>query len=411
MTLPVKIILIVVLVLLFLLSSIYSGSETAYSTLSPAKLHDMQENKSRFAHLIAKQSKRYNQILSTILIGNNLVNVSSATLMSLLLNYTALSDTQATIISTAIVTPLLVLFGEIVPKLVAKSYPVAFLKTFCIFIEINYWLFFVLTFPISKLSRKVYETNSEEDIKSFLKIAQNEGVLETSESILAQNALNLDSTKVISHYVKLKDVQTIDYKSTVKDALRIFKETNYSRLPVIKEDTLIGVILIKDIFDANHKDRIIDYLKNVPFISANSILSSALEKLRFARSHMGFVVPNNNSNETIGIITIEDIIEEIIGEIYDEYDDDEEIYEISLAKSRVQSNLYVYDVFKQLDIDLTFLTEEEEELDLRSWLLKRTNKIRLTKNFRYNLEDEITFKVVEIIKGPQHYAIIEIHKL
>ncbi|RIV16898.1 CNNM domain-containing protein [Mycoplasmopsis gallopavonis] len=405
------VILIIVLVLLFVLSSIYSGSETAYSTISPAKIHDMVENQEKLSKLIHKQSKRYNQILSTILIGNNLVNVSSASLMTFLLSNAAIGQAHAAIISTAVVTPLLVLFGEIIPKLLAKAHTVGFLKTFCLFIEVNYWIFFILTYPISKLSKKVYETNTEEELKSFIKIAQNEGVLQTGESLLAQNALDLDSTKVVSHYIKLKDVQVIDFKATVKEALEIFKETNYSRLPVMKENNLIGIILVKDIFHVKSTDRVIDYLKNVPHLSANSILSSALEKLRAARAQMGFVIENNNSTDVIGIITIEDIIEEIIGEIYDEYDDDEQIYEISLEKSRVQSNVKMLDVFKQLEISLGLLEENESDLTLREWLLKKTKKTRLTKNTRFTLDDEVSFKVIEIVKNQKHSAIIEINKL
>ncbi|WP_426461523.1 CNNM domain-containing protein [Mycoplasma hafezii] len=411
MSLELKIILSFVLILLFLLSSIYSGSETAYSTISPARLHDMVENKERFATIIQKQSKRYNQILSTILIGNNLVNVGSASLMTYFMARVIGNDETAAIISTAVITPLLVLFGEIIPKLLAKSYPVKFLKTFCLFIELNYWLFFILTYPISKISKKVYETNTEEDIKNFIKIAQDEGVLQTGESILAQNALDLDSTKVSSHYIKLKDVETVDFKATVGEALKIFKETNYSRLPVIKDGQLIGIILVKDIFHVQKSERVVDYLKNVPNISANSILSSALEKLRAARAQMGFVVENNSSTDTIGIITIEDIIEEIIGEIYDEYDDDEVIYEISLEKSHVQSDVKMNEVFKQLELDTELLEEGESELDLRSWLLKRTNKSRLTKNTKYIIENEISFKVIEIVKNQKFSAIIEVHKL
>nr|WP_233262770.1 CNNM domain-containing protein [Mycoplasma sp. NEAQ87857] len=403
--------LIIILILLFLLSSIYSGCETAYSSISAAKIHEMVEKKERFGTLIQRHVKKYNQILSTILIGNNLVNVGSATLMSFIIGQANFDSGTAAIISTAVVTPLLVLFGEIIPKLLAKAHPVMYLKIFGIFIEINYWFFFVLTYPISKLSKKVYETHTEEDLKNFLKIAQNEGVLQTGESLLAQKALDLDSTKVQAHYIKLKDVETIDSKATVAEALDLFIDTNYSRIPVIKEGTLIGIILLKDIFHVNKKERIIDYVKTVPFISANSILSSALEKLRLVRSQMGFVVENNNSNEPIGIITIEDIIEEIIGEIYDEYDDDEEIYEISLEKSRVQSNVIVSEVFKQLEIDTDLLADDEWDLTLRHWLLNKTNKQRLTKNTRYTLDDKVSFKVIEIVKNQKHTAIIEVHKL
>ncbi|MHA3828197.1 CNNM domain-containing protein [Mycoplasma sp. Z1473D] len=400
-----------VLIILFLLSSIFSGSETAYSTISPSKLYDMVEKKKRFANLINKQVKKYNQLLSTILIGNNLVNVASSALTSYVLSlYFAEGDPTTVIISTVIVTPILVLFGEITPKLIAKSHPEKYLSIFCIFNEIMFVLFFPLTYPISKLSKNVYVTNSEEDIKSMLSLAQEEGVLQTGESILAQNALDLDSTKVSQHYIRLKDVTTISSKSNIADALQVFKETNYSRLPVEKDGQLIGIVLLKDIFNLK-KGRIIDYMKHVPLVSANSILSSALEKMRSARAQMAFVVENNNSTDILGIITIEDIIEEIVGEIYDEFDDDEEIYEVSLEKARVQSNVKMSDLFKQLEIDDELISPDEEDMDLRSFLLKRTGAKRLYKNARYTLDNEVTFKVVEIVKNKKFSAFVEVNKI
>ncbi|UWW00639.1 CBS domain-containing protein [Mycoplasmopsis felis] len=168
--------------------------------------------------------------------------------------------------------------------------------------------------------------------------------------------LSLDSTKVLSHYIKLKDVTTLSYKANVSEAIHLFKETNYSRIPVEQNDQLIGILLLKDIFHLK-KGKIINYIKRVPLISSNSILSSALEKMRAARAQMGFVVENNNSTDVIGIITIEDIIEEIIGEIYDEYDDDEKIYEISLEKSRVWGDTLIGELFKQLELDPSLLEE------------------------------------------------------
>ncbi|SYV96982.1 Hemolysin C, partial [Mycoplasmopsis edwardii] len=153
--------------------------------------------------------------------------------------------------------------------------------------------------------------------------------------------MDLDSTKVLSHYIRLKDVTSIRFKANIKEAHEIFKETNYSRLPIEQDGKLIGILLLKDIFHLQ-KGKIMNYMKQVPTVSANSILSSALEKMRTARAQMAFVTENNNSSEIIGIITIEDIIEEIIGEIYDEYDNEEKIYEISLEKSRVEEDVIMW---------------------------------------------------------------------
>ncbi|MBN4083520.1 HlyC/CorC family transporter [Mycoplasma sp. CSL10137] len=407
-------IFIPILLALFFLSGVYSGCETAYSTLTKAKIYEMVENKEKFSKIIEKHSNRYNRILTTILIANNIVNVLSATMTALLLgkvfeNYTNASF-LTTIISTALVTPLLVIFGEITPKLLAKTNPKKFLKMWSWWIDVNYWFFWVLTWPISKLSKKVYVTHSEEDLKNIINIAQNEGVLQTGESLLAQNALDLDSTKVSSHYIRMKDVTYLNYKTSIADALKVFAETNYSRIPIEKDKKMIGIVLLKDIFLLK-KGQLLKYVKQVPQISSNSILSSALEKMRSAQAQMAFVVENNSSTDVLGIITIEDIVEEIVGEIYDEYDDDEQIYEISLEKSRVQSDVIMWDLFKQLEIDSSLLEDSEHDLTLRDFILLKTSKTRLYKNARYVLNDKVAFKIIEISKEKKKISTVEVTKL
>ncbi|TDV24443.1 CBS domain containing-hemolysin-like protein [Mycoplasmopsis mustelae] len=386
------------LLLLFVLSAVYSGCEIAYSTISKAKIYEMLERKEKCAKLINKYAGRYERVLTTILIGNNLVNVISSILTSWFLAQLIPNNESLTIIiTTVIVTPLLVIFGEITPKLIAKKYPKKYLQIFIWWIEFSYWIFWILTWPIKRFSKQMYITNSEQDLKSMINLAQSEGVLQTGESILAKNALDLDSTKVASHYVKLKDVTTLNYKASLQEAKDLFKETNYSRIPVEKNGELIGIILLKDIFYLT-RARIINYVKTVPFISTHSVLSSALDKMRAARAQMAFVVENNNSTDILGIISFEDIMEEIVGEIYDEYDDDEDIFEISLEKSRVKGNVIMWDLFKQMKINTNLLKEDEENLTVYQYFTKKIDRPRLYKNSKYTLKNKVTFKVLELYK-------------
>ena len=188
-----------------------------------------------------------------------------------------------------------------------------------------------------------------------------------------------------------------------------FKETNYSRLPIEKDDNLIGILLLKDIFFLQ-KGNIMNYIKNVPNVSANSILSLALEKMRQARAQMAFVVENNNSDKVIGIITIEDIIEEVVGEIYDEYDTDEMIYEISLEKSRARGNVLMKTLWKQLEFEEEFdltLSEDEEKMTLSEWIEKQLNH-SLRVNSKLEYQDKITFKVLSKKNTKKKYDVIEI---
>lgn len=398
----------IILFLLILFSAIFSASETAYTTVSRAKIENMIEKKQKFAKLIQKQHLFFNRILGTILIANNLVNIASATLFSYVLSLTTMSSGKATIISTVVMTPLIVLFAEILPKLIAKAYPERVIRSTCWFIEALYWIFFPITYPISKIGKKIYITNTEEDMKNLINIAQDEGVLEINESTMAKNVLDLDSSKVSQNYVKLKDIDYLNYKATLQDALNKFKETNYSRLPIEKDGDMIGILLLKDIFFLK-RGNIMNYVKTVPKISANSLLSIALEKLRKARAQMGFVIKNNNDDSVIGIITIEDIIEEVVGEIYDEYDDDEQIYEISLERCEARGNVKISTIWKRFEWDeiLNLEAPNDEDLNLSNWLKNRVGH-ELHVNTKYTYEDKIDFQVISLKNKDQKFDIIDI---
>ena len=389
----------IILILLLTFSAIFSSCETAYTSINPSKIETMIDNKEKGAKLIKKQHMFFNRTISTILIANNLVNIASSALFSYLLSTlipTNKSNLQV-IISTCVLTPIIVIFSEVVPKVVAKAHPVGVIKSFYWFIEMLYWLFIPLTYPIRKIGKKIYITNTEEEVKSLIDIAKEEGVLEQGESTMVQNALDLDSAKVSQHFIRLKNVDYVSWKSSMQEVLEKFKETNYSRIPIEKDDNLIGIVHLKDIFYLQ-KGNILNYIKTVPTVSANSILSVALEKMRDSRAQMAFVVNNNTSDKVIGIITIEDIIEEIVGEIYDEFDNDETIYEISLEKCRAKGNVEMKTLWKQLEFEDLFddfeLPEEEKDMTLYEWFEKQLQH-KPRKNSKIDYKEKISFKLIE----------------
>ncbi|WP_412031656.1 hemolysin family protein [Metamycoplasma buccale] len=397
-----------VLLILIVFSAIFSSCETAYTSINPGKIESLVENKVKGSKIIKRQYLAFNRTLSTVLIANNLVNIASSVLFSYLLG-TLLQPYLAAWISTLVMTPIIVVFAEIIPKLVAKTHPLGVIKAFFWFIESLYWLFIPISYPISKIGKKIYITNTEEDVKNLLNIAKNEHILEIGESSMAQNALDLDSTKVSQHYIKMKNVDFLNSRSTLQEALDKFKETNFSRLPVEKDGNMIGIIHLKDIFFLK-KGNIMNYIKTVPNVSANSVLSVALEKIRKARAQMAFVLENNNSDQVIGIITIEDILEEVVGEIYDEYDTDEQIYEISLEKCMAKGTVKLKTLWKQLEFeDVLGLPLPEEDIDktLSIWLEEKVGH-SLRKNSKFDYEDKISFKVIEKKSKQKNYDVINI---
>ncbi|ACF07463.1 Putative Mg2+ and Co2+ transporter CorB [Metamycoplasma arthritidis] len=401
---------IIAILVLLISSAIFSSCETAYTSVGSAKIQSLIDNKKRGAKLIQKQHANFNRTLSVVLLGNNLVNILGSVLLSLVLNQAIPNkDGLVLLISTLVMTPITVIFAEIIPKLVAKAHPVGVIKTFYWFIETLYWIFFPISYPISKLGKRIYITNTEEEVKSLLNVAKNEGVLEINESSMAKNALDLDSTKVSQHYIKLKNVDYIMSHFSLAETLAKFKETKFSRLPIKKDDNLIGIILLRDIFFLK-KGNIMNYIKTVPNISANSTLSSALEKMRRSQAQMAFVVENNSSEKVIGIITIEDILEEVVGEIYDEYDTDETIYEISLEKCRAKGMVTMKDLWKQLELAEVLnleLPDNEEDQKLFNWFSEQVgHKPRLNTKLVY--KDLISFKLIEKVSKTGVSDIFEI---
>ncbi|AIA29339.1 hypothetical protein MCFN_00905 [Mycoplasmopsis californica] len=404
----IDLIIIIVLCLLLLCSSIFSSCETAYSALNPGKIESMLDRREFGAKLIKKQYNVFNQMLTLILILNNIANIGLSAAVSYILSkhLTGNLSEYSALISTAVLTPIIVVLGEITPKLVAKRYPERVAKAFCYVLEVLYWLFFPLCWIVSKMSKDIYITNTEQDVKNLIDVAHTEGVLEANESIMAQNALDLDTTKIRKHYVKIKDMSYLSYKANISEALALFKETNYSRLPIEKDGEFLGIVLLKDIFSLE-KGKVINYLKTIPYVSANSTLAVGLERLRSHRAQMAFVVNNYQSKEVIGIITIEDILEEIVGEIFDEYDEEEvqDIFEISLELFHASGYVLMKQIQKQMNLDFE-LSEKELGQTLEEWATAKSGA-KLTKNTRFEY-DGVFFKVLSTPTNKQKHYRFEI---
>ncbi|MDJ1648703.1 CNNM domain-containing protein [Mycoplasma phocimorsus] len=399
--LSIKTTLYSIVLLFVIISAIFSGAEMAYSTINPGELEEKISKKSKIAALIKRQRSKFNMLLTTILIGNNIVNIASASLLSFLLSKDLSgNDYLITIISTLILTPIIIIFGEITPKMLAKKSAFNYLAFFVYFILIFYYLFWPVSWLISKMSKEKLTTNSEVELKHMINIASEEGVLEKHEEMITKNALDLDNKKVAQHYIKLSEIDYLNYTDTVAEAKKLFKETYYSRIPLMKDNQLISFVHIKDIFDLDDNLKIFDVAKFAPIISANSTLSSALDKLRLSRAQMGFVVKNNSSSKTIGIITIEDIIEELVGEIYDEFDEEEDIIEMSVHKFKVKGKTSIKELEKVLEIDIKI---KNKDIQFKDWLFKNITG-NITRSTRYNYKDAFSVKTISINRKTKEFV-------
>lgn len=325
------IILSVVLLFLLLLSGYFSGCESSFSSLTKEKwIVYKKEHKNNFLiRSIDTLNKNYSMTLSTVLIGNNLVNIGATTISTVLFTSMFYSfgfkDESAILgITTAIMTILVIIFGEYIPKNFAKQNPLKFALFAGIPLYFFYYLFWPISFTFNFLFRtKKEEKVTEKEISYLIDIAEDDDVFEISEAELIKNAMTFDEKKVKD--AMRKTVISINYESNSKTILETFEMTRYTRLPVVKNKKVIGILNIKQFLLAyienQMEDLDIDKFIDVPlFATEEEKLDVILKKIKMVKKHMAIVVDNLNNKKMIGIITLEDLLEEIVGEIYDEQD-------------------------------------------------------------------------------------------
>lgn len=321
---------IIVLIVLIVFSSYFSATETAYTSCNRIRLKSIENNnpqKASKAQKILKQLDNYDRLLSTVLVGNNIVNIAASSLATVLFVALLKNDDLAPLISTIVITVVVLIFGEVVPKTYAKDHPEAFAMMFykmTAFFEI---LFFPITWVLSLLKKlfksKKEATITEDELITIVEEAENEGEIDEHESELIRSAIEFDDVDVYDVMVPRVNVEAIADDASMDEIAKIFKETGYSRLPVFHEsiDTVIGIIHMKDFYELyyDNKTDIRPIIQSSVCVTLNMKISAVLRLLQKAKIHLAVVV--DEFGGTAGIITLEDIIEELVGEIYDEHDE------------------------------------------------------------------------------------------
>lgn len=399
------IIFISLLALLLIFSALFSAAETAYSSLSKSKLQLKVDGGSKVAKLIQKHYNTFGKTLATILICNNLVNISSSAIIAVLFGQMFPgNEAMVTIVSTAVMTPLVVIFGEIFPKLFAKKYPYGYLSRIIYLLEVFNILLFPITYFIAKIPFQTGITNSELELKSMIKLARAEGVLEKNEATLASNALDLDSTQVSKVMTKRKDVITIKETATVSQAFKLFEKHGFSRIPVKRENKIVGIVLLKDIFMLDKTERIAPYILEIPTVSQYTLCTKALEDMRANQSHLALVTTTKEKASVVGIVTVEDIIEELVGEIYDEHDVMLSIREISHSKWVANGSELLTLLEKEIDFKFDV---EDKEMSVKQFLQSRIRR-KIKEGLTYVYDEKVQFKVLS--NKNKEETIIEIIK-
>lgn len=371
--------LIVVIIILIGLSAFFSATETAFSSLNKVRLKNLaQENKR--AKLALKLAENYDELISSILVGNNIVNIASTTLATVLF-VGIYKDTGATI-STIVMTVAVLIFGEITPKSLAKENPESFamavapiMRFLLVILKPINFLLIGLKAGIRKLLGVKTETSAvtDDEILTMVDEAEQEGGIDSHESELIKNVIDFNDLEAIDIMTPRIDVYAVDKDMTTDEVREIFKESGFSRLPVYEEtiDSIIGVINEKDFHNyiMGTELNFTEIMKPAEFIPPSMKLSELLRKLQKNKLHIAVIVDEFGGTE--GIVTLEDIIEEIVGDIWDEHDEIEDgVKELGDNKFIIPTTLDLDELFDYFEIE-----DETEASTINGWVIQHTDKI------------------------------------
>ncbi len=321
--------MIVALLLLVAMSAYFSATETAFSSLNRVRLRSKAENGNRRAALALRLADDYDRLLSTILIGNNIVNITATTVSTLF--FTKLLPVYGPTVSTIVLTAIILVFGEISPKSLAKENAEQFAMFSAPLLQVLITLLRPLNFLFTQwkhlLNRLFHNSGgegiTEEELITMVDQAEDEGGLDQHESELIRAAIEFNDLEVEEILTPRVDIAAVEDTASMDEIARIFAENGYSRLPVFHEDIddIVGVIHEKDFHTARYHGRsdVAAIISPVLYTTGNTKISDLLRILQRQKAHMVIVVDEYGGTE--GLVTLEDIVEELVGEIWDEHDE------------------------------------------------------------------------------------------
>ncbi|WP_418572387.1 HlyC/CorC family transporter [Intestinibacter bartlettii] len=395
------------LVVLLLGSGFFSASETSLMSLSKIRIRYMEDEGVKGAKLVGSLIEKSSDLLSSILVGNNIVNIA-ATSVSTSLFINIFGD-GGVAIATAVMTVLVLVFGEITPKTIAANSPekvaVVVSKPISIIMKITkpiVWIFNLLTGIIFKImgidNDGVKPFITEEELKAMVNVSHEEGVLEMEEREIINNVFQFGDMQAKEAMIQRLDMVAIDIEDSYDEIIELFKSEKLSRLPVYQEsiDDIVGILNIKDIIFLSDEEienfDIKDYVREAFFTYEFKKITQLLEEMKKEKTQMAIVVDEYGG--TAGLLTIEDLVEVIVGDIDDEYDEEEEeIVKINDNEYLVEGSTKISDVNEQLGINL-----ESEEFDSIGGFIIGYLKRIPEENEIIEVED-VKFKVESIDKN------------
>ncbi len=390
---------IIAIVICILFSGLFSATETAYSSSSKIRLKNMVNDGNKKATSALVILEDFDKFLTSILIGNNIVNIAAATISTLLFSQ-LLKGGEGPTVSTIVITVITLMFGEIAPKSLAKQAPEKFA---CATVELVNFFEFIFT-PLTVVLKgwtwlvnhvvRVEEDENDisDELITMVDEAEKDGDLEEHESDLISAAIEFNDLDVKDVLTPRVDIVAVNITSTHEQIEKAFRFNSFSRLPVYENsvDNIVGVIHEKDFYELmyhNNKGPIRRIIKPVIYTSPNTQISTCMKQLQAAKLHMAVVLDEYGGTE--GIITLEDIIEELVGEIWDEHDIVEDFY------TKIDDNTWMVKGDAEIDdlIDRFDVEEEDEEFDfitVSGWAISELHHIP-------KVNEEFTYKNLHVV--------------
>lgn len=397
---------IAICVVLLLLSAFFSSTETSFSSVSKIRLKNLADNGNKKAKTALYVAERYSKALTTILVGNNIVNIANSALATVFF-VNIFGEAQGTVISTVVITIVVLIFGEVLPKNIAIDNAEKICITFAPvlkFLMVLLTPLSIILMGINKLYKKLARNSNhqepsvtEDELKYIIESIEEEGVLEQQESELVQSALEFDEKTAEEILTPRVDMVAIDIDDPVEEITELVLKERYSRIPVYRDniDKIIGVLHTRDYLEAlinnNEKPNIEAMLQPAHFIYKTKKLSALLADFKYNKIHLAVVTDDYGG--ILGIVTMEDLLEQIVGEIWDE---DEEVEKMSLKisdnKYEVSGDMPISDMLELFDKPTKYI--ETESNSVGGWALEQLANIpEPGEQFTYK-ELEITIREV-----------------
>ena len=356
---------VIIIIICMIFSAFFSSSEIAFASANKVRLkRAAEEKKSLAAKLAYKIYNTYESALATILIGNNLVNIASESVGTMIVISLPMLGPSKAWVATILMTIIVLIFGEIVPKVVVKTMP----ETFSTLFAIPLYVLMIITKPIvivvdgiikliSHLWKRSVDTApiSEEELESILDTVEDEGVIDEEKCDLLQSAFDFDEVQAYEIITPRVDMIAIDADSDRTEMLDLILESTYTRIPVYKDtvDNIIGILhanmVIRSLTENPNAD-ILETLMEPVFVHKTMPLDDVLRMMREKRSHM--VVVTDEYGGVMGILTMEDVMEQLVGDIWDENDEIEpEVVELSEGLLEIDGDMRIEDFFDEVEFD------------------------------------------------------------